>query len=238
MRARVNSALRYAGRGDRARVQLRGPDDPRALRVADPHGGGQGRGRAAGPHPVLVRALDGLRGAQGGGARGASRGADHGPRLDPLPASGDGIRAPRRHQQPALQVRPGPARGAEGHGVRHQGRAGPAAARRAAGDDVHARDGGPLLRLSDEAARVPGPLPELLPARRDQPRGDDRPDRQPDAQAAADARSATTRTSAPGIRPGSASPPPRFLGGPPKGVRALQMRSRNPRKLPGQLPTT
>ena len=72
----------------------------------------------------------------------------------------------RRDAEPALQVRRGPARRESGAraAVHERGLAEAAAPR--PGREHAARHRRQLLRLSDEAARVPEPLPRLVPARR------------------------------------------------------------------------
>src|SRR5213078_4829932 len=87
--------------------------------------------------------------------------------------AGDGVRQARRHRQPALQVRRGSARrrsrGCDYGGGPESIRSPRQGARRAAA----AGDRRPVLRVPDQAARVPGPLPRRIPARRRHARGDD-----------------------------------------------------------------
>src|SRR5690606_35597583 len=130
---------------------------------------------------AVVRALRGLPTAAGrGGARHHGRRHD-GPRLDPVRAAGDGVRAPGRDREPALQVRRGPARGVARGGLLGERRARAALPARPHGHQLPARARGLLLRLSDQAARVPGALPRVVPARRREPGGDDPAGRGADA---------------------------------------------------------
>jgi hypothetical protein len=166
-----------AALGDRARVQLRGPDDPRALGVPDPDGGREGRGRAARPDALVVRALDRLSGAREAASSGyrVVLTTDHGSILCQRPTT---VFA-RKDATANLRYKFGQdlraENGAHAMTTRDQqdlrfpvGRL---------GTNYVPRPRGLLLRLSHQAARVSAALPELLPPRRHQPGGDDRPGR-------------------------------------------------------------
>ena len=104
-------------RGDRAGVQLHRPADPRPHREPDPVRGRAGYRGPAKPDPDLVRAVAALGGAPRGGAAQGAGAADHRSRLDPLSHAGHHLRPARRDQQPALQVRRGPAGPGSGGGA-------------------------------------------------------------------------------------------------------------------------
>src|SRR5690606_34197772 len=162
-------------------LQLHRPADARPQRVHDPDGGRARRARAARADAAVVRALRGLPAAAGrGGARHHGRRHD-GPRLDPVRAAGHGVRAAGRDREPALQVRRRPARGVARGGLLGERRARSPLPARPHGHQLPARARGLLLRLSDQAARVPGALPRVVPARRREPGGDDPAGRRADA---------------------------------------------------------
>jgi len=115
--------------------------------------------------------------------RGAPRGvasriegdSDHGPRLDPLSSPFHRLCEEGRHEQSPLQVRPGPPRRGQLDGLPDTGRGGPPSSGGTPGHVVSRGARRLLLRVPDQVAGVSGALPELVSARRDQPRRDDRP---------------------------------------------------------------
>src|SRR5690606_8967919 len=129
----------------------------------------------------VVRALRGLPDAAGRGGARHHRRRDDGPRLDLVRAAGHGVRAAGRDLEPALQVRRGPARGVAVGGLRGERRAPAALPARPHGHELPARARGLLLRLSHQAAGVPGALPRVVPARRRESGGDDPAHRGADA---------------------------------------------------------
>src|SRR5690606_21329833 len=123
----------------------------------------------------VVRAVRGLPAAAGRRGPRHHRRRDHRPRLHHVRAAGHGLRAAGRDREPPLQVRRRPARGVAIGGVRHQRCPRAPLPARAPGHQLPARSRGLLLRLSHQAARVPGALPWVVPAWRCEPGGDDPP---------------------------------------------------------------